>query len=132
MQFTGVGCKKWLLHVYLLYALVIKYGISTCIHDVLIDYIYDLEYFRFEFCESDECVAMIHIINYLYQNQKLEWNMNSIVIMDSYNNGDISGCYAPITQFHDIQNQWFEESFALCDYNDNVISDGIWNCYYRY
>ena len=115
----------------MLYALVIKYGMNDYIHDVLIDYVFKLEDFRFEFCESDERVAMIQIIDYLYKNQKLERKMSVAVIMDSFNNGDISGYYDPITQFHDIQNQWFEESFALSDYNDNVISDGIWNCYNR-
>lgn len=35
----------------------------------------------------------------------------------------------PITQFHDIQNQWFEDSFALSNYNDNVISHRIWYIY---
>lgn len=123
--------KQYSDSVYLLYALLIKYGMNDYIHDVLIDYVFKLEDFRFEFCEADERAAMIQIIDYLYKNQKLERKMSVAVIMDSFNNGDISGYYDPITQFHDIQNQWFEESFALSDYNDNVISDGIWNCYNR-
>ena len=121
--------KQYSNSIYLLYALVIKYGMNAYTHDALIQYISNLEDFRFEFCESDEQTAIIQIIDYLYYYQNLERNMSSVVIMDSYNSGDISGYYDPITQFHDIQNQWFEESFALSDYNDNVISDGIWDCY---
>lgn len=102
---------------------------NTYIHDALIEYVYGLEDFRFDYCKPNERVAIIQIIDYLYRNQELERNMSSVVVMDSFNSGDISGYYDPITQFHDIQNQWFEDSFALSDYNDNVISAGIWNCY---
>lgn len=115
--------------VYLLYALVMKYGMNAWIRDALIEYVYELEEFRFDYCRSDERKAIIQIIDYLYRNQKQERCMSKVVIMESFNNGDISGYYDPITQFHDIQNQWFEDSFALSDYNDNVISFGIWNCY---
>lgn len=95
LKFTGVGRKKlaspekdkevllfqfpqdlvikqYSDSVYLLYALVIKYGMNTYIYDVLIDYVFNLEDFRFEFCELDEHAAMIQIIDYIYKNQKLE------------------------------------------------------------
>lgn len=131
LKFTGVGRKKLVSpeknkevllfqslqdlvikqysdSVYLLYALVIKYGMNAYIHDVLIDNVFKLEDFRFEFCESDERAAMIQIIDYLYKNQKLERKTSVAVIMDSFNSGDIAGYYDPITQFHDIQNQWLK------------------------
>lgn len=55
--------------------------------------------------------------------------MSNKVIRDSYESGDISGYYEPITQFHDIQNLQFETSFALSDYNSNVISVKMWEVY---
>lgn len=124
--------KQYSDSVYLIYALVMKFGMKKCIHNELIEYICKLENFRFEFCESDERIAIIKVIDYLYNFQKVERDMSTAVILDSYKSGDISGYYDPITQFHDIQNQWFEDSFALSDYNDNVISDGIWYIYNKY
>lgn len=124
--------KQYSDSVYLLYALVMKFGMKKCIHDELVEYIFKLENFRFEFCNPNERIAIIKVIDYLFNFQKVERNMSAAVIMDSYKSCDISGYYDPITQFHDIQNQWFEDSFALSDYNDNVISRGIWCIYNKY
>lgn len=40
--------------------------------------------------------------------------------------------YDPILQLQDIQNDSFEDSYMLSDYNGNIISDWIWKFYSEY
>lgn len=121
--------KQYSDSVYLLYALVIKYGMRESIYYDILDEIDELDEFRFYCCESDEREGLKRLVGYLYYNQEIEREMSTMIIIDSYNSDDISCYYDPITQFHDIQKQWFSEVFALSDYNDNVVSDCIWRCY---
>ena len=51
--------------------------------------------------------------------------------MDSQNECRISTYYDPVLQLHDIQRENFWDSYMLSDYNNNIISDWIWEFYNR-
>lgn len=115
--------------VYLLYALFMKYGMEELIYTNLINKIYLLENFRFEFCGEVERYALIEIINYLYFKGKYEMELSPSIFQDSRKEDYLPVYYDPILQLHEIQNESFEESYMLGDYNGNVVSDWIWHFY---
>lgn len=115
--------------VYLLYALFLKYGMEESIYTNLINKINILEDFRFEFCGEVERYALIEIVNYLYFNGKYEMEMSHSIFQDSQRAEYLPIYYDPILQLHEIQNESFEESYMLGDYNGNVVSDWIWHFY---
>lgn len=115
--------------VYLLYALYLKYGMDESIYIDLIDKISNLEDFRFEFCGEGERYALLEIVNYLYMNGIYEKKMSDRLLQDSLSSEHMSMYYDSILQLHGIQNDSFEDSYMLGDYNDNVISEWIWHFY---
>ncbi|KOP67837.1 hypothetical protein AMS62_23220 [Bacillus sp. FJAT-18019] len=115
--------------VYLLYGLYLKYGMDESTYTNLIDKIYNLEDFRFEFCGEGERYALLEIVNYLYMNGIYEKKMSDRLLQDSQSSEHMPIYYDSILQLHGIQNESFEDSYMLGDYNDNVISAWIWNFY---
>lgn len=115
--------------VYLLYALYLKYGMKKSIYTNLINKINILEDFLFEFCGEVERHALIEIVNYLYFNGKYEIEMSHRIFQDSQRAEHMPMYYDSILQLHGIQNESFEDSYMLGDYNGNVVSDWIWHFY---
>ncbi|WP_141503267.1 hypothetical protein [Paenibacillus luteus] len=115
--------------VYLLYALYLKYGMDESIYINITNMIYNLEDFRFEFCGERERYALLEIVSYLYINGIYEKEMSDRLLQDSQSSEQMSIYYDSILQLHGIQNESFEDSYMLRDYNDNVISDWIWHFY---
>jgi len=115
--------------VYLLYALFMRYGMKKSIHKNLINQIKNLDSYRFEICGEVERYALIEIVNYLYNYGKNDIEMCHRVFQDSQGEEHLSMYYDPILQLHGIQNECFEDSFMLGDYNGNIVSDWIWHFY---
>lgn len=121
--------KQYSDSVFLLYAFVIKYNMSQSLCDNIIYELAKIDDFRFSYCESDEKMGLILLVQYLYYNQKKEQEIYKAIINGVYNGDSISCYYDPITQFFDIQNNSFLEAAECSDYNSNVVSDCIWECY---
>lgn len=121
--------SEYLDSVYILYALYLKYGMKKSIYKKLINKINELEHYRFEFCEESERVALIEIVDYLYNYGEVEKEMSRRILEDSQRGEHTPLHYDPILQLHDIQNDSFEESYWLSDYNENIISNWIWHFY---
>lgn len=121
--------STYLDSVYLLYALFLKYRMKKSIYTNLIIKFYTLEDFHFELCGEVERHALIEIVNYLYFNGKHEIKMSHRILQDSQRAEHMPMYYDPILQLHGIQNESFEDSYMLGDYNGNVVSDWIWHCY---
>lgn len=121
--------STYLDSVYLLYALFLKYGMEESIYINLINKIKILEGYRFEGCGEVERHALIAIVEYLYFEGEYEIEMGCRIFQDSQREEYMPMYYNPILQLHDIQNESFEDSYRLGDYNGNVISDWIWNFY---
>lgn len=115
--------------IYLLYALAMRFGIDKSIRDRIIEEIDTLDDFRFDCCYTNEREGIIRLVEYLYENYQIERKMSYQIIEDSYHSDIIPVYYDPITQFHDIQVQDFDETYYLGDYNGNVVSDIILDCY---
>lgn len=105
-RFTGVGKKKYASpekdkevvlmqspndlvisqytdSVYLLYALVYKYGMSEYIFRNLYHKIATLDEFRFDYCPETEREALLNIVSYLYYRGYTERYISNRVFMDS-------------------------------------------------
>lgn len=115
--------------VYLLYALVLEYGMKESIYKELMSKIYTLEKYRFEFCGEAERYGLLQIIEYLYQNGKYEREMSQRVLQYSLKSEHLSLYYDSILQLHGIQDDSFEDSYMLSDYNNNIVSAWIWHYY---
>jgi hypothetical protein len=115
--------------VYLLYALSLKFGMKKSIYENLVNKIYTLENFRFQFCGESERFGLIQIIKYLYRYGGYEKQMSQRILRDSLGAETVPVYYDPISQLHDIQEDSFEESYMLSDYNMNIVSAWIWDCY---
>lgn len=135
-QMTGTGKKKfaspqkdqevvvmnpdpdndWMIEgylntVYLLYALVYKYGINEAISSDIKQKICDLEPNRFIFCEQER-KALIIIVDYLSNNYDYERKVTNKIL-------------------DECRNSAFYEPYMLSDYNTNLVSEYIWDIYYR-
>ena len=121
--------SMYLDSVYLLYALVLRFGMKRVVYENLIYKIQSLENYRFECCGEIERAALLTIIEYLYYYGKNERIMISQILQDSQKNEHLSTYYDPILQLLRIQEESFEDSFMLGDYNSNIVSEWIWYCY---
>ena len=54
------------------------------------------------------------------------------ILQDCQNNEHLSTYYDPILQLLGIQEESFEDSFMLGDYNCIIVSEWIWYCYSQY
>lgn len=117
--------------VYLLYALVRKYGMTKTIFQSIYNKIATLEKYRFNYCDQTEQAALLAIVQYLYNHGNIERSISHRVFVDSQNDIRISTYYDPILQLHGIQEDDFWDSYMLSDYNSNIISDWIWEIYSR-
>lgn len=117
--------------VYLLYALVSKYGMSSNLYVNLWNEINTLRDFRFEYASGTEKMALLKVVEYLYWYQNTEREIGRKVFQDSLQGDRITASYDPIQQLHDIQRESFWDSYALSDYNSNILSDRIWELYSR-
>ena len=115
--------------VYLLYALVLKYGMNESVYINLMRKINKLEPYRFDFCGETERCGLIQIIEYLYHNVEAERIMSREVLQDSAKSGHLSTYYDPILELHGILEDDIEDSYMLSDYNSNVVSECIWRSY---
>lgn len=123
--------SQYLDSVYLLYALVRKYGMNQTVFENLYKTISSLEEFRFYYCDETERAALLAIVEYLYYRGDIERIISHRVFVDSQNENRISTYYDPILQLHDIQEDEFWDSYMLSDYNSNIVSDWIWEIYGR-
>ncbi|MBE6063573.1 MAG: hypothetical protein E7207_08520 [Clostridium butyricum] len=121
--------SQYLDSVYILYALSLKYGMKKSIYINLINEISNLEEFRFQFCGESERDGLLKIVDYLYRYGDYERKISSIVVKDSWKSKKVPVYYDPISQLHDIQKDSFLDSYRLSDYNENIVSDCIWDCY---
>ena len=117
--------------VYLLYALVRKYGMTQTVAQSIYSKIATLEKFRFNDCNQTERTALLAIVEYLYNHGNIERAISHRVFEDSQNDIRISTYYDPILQLHGIQEDDFGDSYMLSDYNSNIISVWIWEIYYK-
>lgn len=117
--------------VYLLYALVRKYGMTNTVAQSIYNKIATLEEFRFNYCDQTERTALLAIVEYLYNHGIIERAISHRVFVDSQNDIRISTYYDPILQLHGIQEDDFGDSYMLSDYNSNIISEWIWEIYSR-
>lgn len=115
--------------VYLLYALFFKYGISSSIYNDLMYQISTLDECRFYSCGESERNGLLMVINYLYNCGQSERKMSQRVFEDTLNSEHLSCYYDPILQLCGIQEDSFQVSYMNSDYNCNIVSDLIWNCY---
>ncbi|MFW2502373.1 hypothetical protein [Clostridium diolis] len=115
--------------VYLLYALSLKFGMKKSIYENLVNKICTLENFRFQFCGESERYGLIQIIEYLYRFGRYEKEMSQRILQDSLVAENVPVYYDLISQLHGIQEDSFEDSYMLSDYNKNKVSDCIWDCY---
>lgn len=132
MQSSGdLIASQYIDSVYLLYALVRKYGMSKTVFQNIYRKIATLEKFRFDYCDETERVALLAIVEYLYYQGSVERAISHHVFVDSQNDNRISTYYDPILQLHGIQEDGFWDSYMLSDYNSNIVSDWIWEFYGR-
>lgn len=124
--------SDYLPSVYLLYALVLRYGMNKSIHKFLYNKIYNLDDYYFAYCEETERDALLTIIDYLYYYDKDEQMMIKKVLKDCKEMEHLSVFYDPILQLLGIQEDNFEYSYMLGDYNSNIVSEWIWYCYNKY
>ena len=115
--------------VYLLYALVRKYGMTETVAQSIYSKISSLEEFRFDYCDQTERSALLAIVDYLFIHGNTERAISHRVFADSQNDNRISTYYDPILQLHGIQEDDFRDSYLLGDYNSNIISEWIWEIY---
>lgn len=115
--------------VYLLYALSLKFGMKKSIYENLMNKICTLENFRFQSCGESERHGLIEIIDYLYRCGEYEKEMSQRILQDSLAAETVPVYYDSISQLHNIQQDSFEESYMLSDYNNNIVSYWIWYYY---
>lgn len=123
--------SQYIDSVYLLYALVRKYGMTGTVFQNIYIKIATLEEFRFDYCDETERAALLTIVEYLYHQGNVERAISHRVFVDSQNDNRISTYYDPILQLHGIQEDEFWDSYMLSDYNTNIISEWIWEFYRR-
>lgn len=123
-----ISFEGYLNTVYLLYALVYKYGINETISSAIKKKICDLEPNRFIFCEQERN-ALIIIVDYLSKNYDYEKTVTKEILDECRNSNQIHP-FDSIVQFLQIQEDSFDESYMLSDYNPNIVSEYIWNIYY--
>ena len=88
--------------------------------------------YRFSFCNETERDGILEIVQYLYYYGNYERKISEKVFLQSQREERFSIYYDPILQLHGIQEEDFYESYMLRDYNANVVSDCIWDCYWKY
>ena len=113
--------------VYVLYALQLKYEFlgNVRIRKYLISELKNMDEFHFEYCPHER-TAFIKLIMYLSTNWNFERYISRRIYDYSKNKKHVSLYYDPIFQFQDIENDIFDKSYFLSTYNDNVISDLLW------
>lgn len=123
-----ISFEGYLNTVYLLYALVYKYGITEEISSDIQNIIYNLEPNRFP-CEKERN-ALIIIVNYLSNknNYNYEKDITSKILDECRNSNQIHP-FDSIVQFLQIQEDPFDESYMLSNYNTNIVSEYIWEIY---
>lgn len=117
--------------IYLLYSLVIRYGMPDQLYVSLWNAFVCLDENRFYYC-SMERHAIMSIVDYLHCCQKYEKYIFDEIKYQVLAKGHMSLYYDPICQLMDIQKFSFEESYCLSDYNDNIVSDLIWEHYAKW
>lgn len=126
--------KNYSESVYILYALVYKYGMKKKIRNEIISAIDSAFENRFSDDDCNERDGLKLLVKYLFNNREAEHKMVKKIIKDS-ENSDCYSCYLdPITQFHSIQQLSFEEACVLyrLSENDNFLSERIWEIYEQY
>lgn len=121
--------SEYIDSIYLLYALVYRYGMSEKLFCELYEKILTLDEYRFEYCGETERDGILIVLGYLYYCQDYERDISNRVFQDSEKEDHVSIYFDSILQLHDIQNNNFEDSGILSDYNSNIISDWIWELY---
>ncbi len=122
--------SNYLDAIYLLYALEIRYRflLDTDIYFALKHEIAFLDERFFENCPWERGALQI-IIDYLHLYGSVEIERSQGIIQYVKNQEHLSCYYDPILQFLGILEDSFAESYALSDYNSNVVSEVIWNIY---
>lgn len=123
--------QEYIDSVYLLYALFLKYGMKQYIFRELTDKISNLEENRFLYCGEAERYGILNIVEYLYFYGAYEINEIQRIINDCKESDNIPPYYDSILQLLGIQDDTFEDSYMLSEYNSNIISDWIWELYAR-
>lgn len=124
--------SQYIDSIYLLYALVYRYGMNQDIFFELYNMINMLPDYSFSFCNETERDGILEIVQYLYYYGNYERKLSEKVFLQSQRKERFSIYYDPILQLHGIQAEDFYESYMLRDYNANVVSDCIWDCYWKY
>lgn len=119
--------KNYLNSIYVLYGLQLKYRFLWYdnVAERVICEILQLEDFRFDNCEQER-EAIVFLIRYLYDNTEQEELINKKIFEYAYKKEHLPLYYDSMLQFHGIQEDSFEDSYCLSDYNDNVVSDIFW------
>lgn len=130
---NNIIIEDYLASIYTLYALYLKYSMNIKIYESLIEEISKLPEFHFQCCGESEREGILLIIDYLYCQGNLEIEMSKKIVEDRMQNDDffITYTYNPLIQLFDTLSQSFEEAYSLSDYNDNIVSDWIWEIYKR-
>ncbi len=117
--------SNYLHSIYLLYGLVLRYGMKDKIFHNLFDKIYFLEEYRFEYY-PEERSAILHILNYFYEQTVIKG------ILDS-SEKKLFPFYVdvPIIQVFKIQDKKNSFNAIYNDYYDDsdVVSQIILDCY---
>ena len=121
-----ISSDGYLSSVYILYALHMKYRF-LCDYRIMESLIYNLQSLdsRFFIDCLTERTTLIKIILYLSANWETEYNLSKKIYC--FNNNCLPTYYDPISQFNDILQDDFEESYNQRSYNYNVVSDLIWD-----
>lgn len=72
-----------------------------------------------------ERITLIHIILYLSDNWETEYNLSKKIYC--FNNNCLPTYYDPISQFNDILQDNFLDSYSLRSYHYNAVSELIWD-----
>lgn len=124
--------SNYLDSVYLLYALALKYGMNKLVREELIHKICSLENFNYTEDGKMEEEAILVIIDYLYKRINAERKVIKPILQDIKKSDPLSLYCNPIMQLLEIQEKNFDDLILQADYNSNVVSDCIWECYSKY
>lgn len=152
-KITGVGIKKvaspekdcevllmqspndfiisnYLHSIYLLYGLVLRYGMKNKIYNYLYDKIYFLEEYRFEYC-PEERNAILHILDYLYKRYSYERTVIKGILNSSEKKLFPFYVDVPIIQVFKILDERysFNDIYEVYYDNSDVVSQIVLDCY---
>lgn len=124
--------SDYLHSIYLLYGLVLKYGMKTKIYNYLYDKIYWLKEDYFTDC-PEERGAILYVLNYLYEQYKYERKVIKKIL--SFSEKELSIHFysnVPVIQILKIQCKEFNDVYDELYDNSDVMCQTILNCYYEY